>query len=102
MVIDFYQGRGSETIENHSQQVEKNNAKVERQYGGLLNHTIFYRCQQSFSLHSICTVTIWFEESYFFNGGQLLSLMVVSENPSKGEAINGSAGWFPDPDTSFG
>ena len=41
MVIDAYQGRGSEIIKNHSKQVEKNNAKVERQYGGLLNHTLF-------------------------------------------------------------
>ena len=63
---------------------------------------MFYVCQRRYGLQSICTVEIWFEESYFFNGGQLLSLMVVSENPSKGEAVNGSARWFPDPDTSFG
>ena len=94
------QGRRSELIKNHSKQVEKNNAKVERQYGGLLNQAMF---QRRYGLHSICTATIWFAESYFFNNGQWPSSTVVSDNLStKGEAVNGSARWFPDPDTSFG
>ena len=29
MVIDVYQGRGSEMIKNHSKQAEKNNARVD-------------------------------------------------------------------------
>ena len=74
MVIDVYQGRGSEIIKNHSKQVEKNNAKVERQYGGLLNQAMF---QWRYGLHSICTATVWFEESYFF------SLVVVSFRPQR-------------------
>ena len=82
MVTDVYQGRGSEIIKNHSKQVEKNNAKVD--------HDVLC-LPAALCLQSICTVEIWFEESYFFNGGQLSSLMVVSENPSKGEAVNGSA-----------
>ena len=41
---------------------------------------------------------IWFEESYFFNGGQLSSSTIVSRNLSKSETVIESAPWFLDPD----